>query len=248
MKIRALVVDDELSNRINLKVLIKEYCPEVLVIGEAGNIQVANEMIEHFNPDLVFLDVRMPGGDAFELLEKIPIIRFEIIFITAYDEYALRAFQINAIDYLLKPLDIDKLIEGVKRASEKIMIREENVRLRNMLQNQNRLDEDKRIVLAQADRIDFIPIRSIIRCQSESNYTRFFLIDQQEILVAKTLKYYETALEKLGFIRTHQSHLVNKTFIQAYIKHDGGYLKMKDGTAIPVSQAKREELAFRMSE
>jgi two-component system, LytTR family, response regulator len=246
MKVRALVVEDKPANRENLIGLLNLYCPQVLIIGEAADSDEALEKINSLNPDLVFLDVRMPGGDIFTMLEKIKEIRFGIIFVTAFDEYAFRAFQFNALDYLLKPIDLHKLIESVNRAIESISIKEENTRLRNLVDNQKRTDQDKRIALPQEDKIDFIPLREIIRCQSESNYTRFFLDSGVVILVTRTLKEFELALESSGFIRTHQSHLVNSIHVKSLVKRDGGYLKMSDGSSVPVSRARKEELDKRI--
>jgi two-component system LytT family response regulator len=242
MKVRALVVEDKPANRENLIGLLQMYCPQVLVIGEAADNDEALEKINALNPDLVFLDVRMPGGDIFTMLEKVKEIRFGIIFVTAYDEYAFRAFQFNALDYLLKPIDLHKLIESVNRAIESISLKEENARLRNLVDNRKRNDQDKRIALPQEDKIDFIPVREIIRCQSESNYTRFFLESGTVIMVTRTLKEFELALESCGFIRTHQSHLVNSIHVKTLVKRDGGYLKMSDGSSVPVSRARREDI------
>ena len=243
MKIQALIVDDEASNRENLAGLLHRYCPQVQIIGEAATNEEALSQINTLNPELVFLDVRMPGGDIFSMLEKLENIRFGIIFVTAYDEYAFRAFQFNALDYLLKPVDIYKLIESVNRAIDTISLKEENLRLKNLVDNQKRPDQDKRIALPQESKIDFIPIRQIIRCQAESNYTRFILENKNEILVSRTLKDFEAALESCGFIRTHQSHLVNPNHIQALIKRDGGYLKMSDGSSVPISRSRRDEVS-----
>ncbi len=246
MKIRALIVDDETANRENLAGLLNRYCPQVLVIGEASTNDEALNQINTLNPDLVFLDVRMPGGDIFSMLEQLENIRFGIIFVTAYDEYAFRAFQFNALDYLLKPVDIFKLIDSVNRATDAINLKEENLRLKNLVDNQKLHEQDKRLALPQDDKIDFIPIRQIIRCQAESNYTRFILENRREILVSHTLKDFEAALESCGFIRTHQSHLVNLNHIQSLVKRDGGYLKMTDGSSVPISRSRKEELTRRM--
>jgi two-component system LytT family response regulator len=246
MKIRALIVDDEAANRENLAGLLHRYCPQVQVIGEAATNTEALNQIHALNPDLVFLDVRMPGGDIFSMLEKLENIRFAIIFVTAYDEYAFRAFQFNALDYLLKPVDIHKLIDSVNRATDAINLKDENLRLKNLVDNQKRNEQEKRIALPQDDKIDFIPIRQIIRCQAESNYTRFILENQREILVSHTLKDFEAALESCGFIRTHQSHLVNLNHVQTLVKRDGGYLKMSDGSSVPISRSRREDLGRRM--
>jgi len=246
VKIRALIVDDEAANRENLAGLLHRYCPQVQLIGEASTNEEALNQINTLNPDLVFLDVRMPGGDIFSMLEQVEDIRFGIIFVTAYDEYAFRAFQFNALDYLLKPVDIYKLIDSVNRATDAINLKEENLRLKNLVDNQKRHEQDKRIALPQDDKIDFIPIRQIIRCQAESNYTRFILENHKEILVSHTLKDFEAALESCGFIRTHQSHLVNLNHIQTLVKRDGGYLKMSDGSSVPISRSRKEELSRRM--
>ena len=246
MKVRALVVEDKPANRENLIGLLQTYCPQVLIVGEAADNDEALEKINTLNPDLVFLDVRMPGGDIFTMLEKVKKIRFAIIFVTAYDEYAFRAFQFNALDYLLKPIDIHKLIEAVNRAVESISIREENERLRNLVENQKRADQDKRIALPQEDKTDFIPLRQIVRCQSESNYTRFFLESGAVIMVTRTLKEFELALESCGFIRTHQSHLVNSLHVKSLVKRDGGYLKMSDGSSVPISRTRREGVEKRI--
>jgi two-component system LytT family response regulator len=246
MKVRTLVVEDKPANRENLIGLLHLYCPQVLVMGEAANNDEALEKINTLNPDLVFLDVRMQSGTIFTVLEQLKEIRFGIIFVTAYDEYAFRAFQFNALDYLLKPIDLHKLIESVNRAIESISIKEENTRLRNLVDNQKRTDQDKRIALPQVDKIDFIPLRDIIRCQSESNYTRFFLESGAVIMVTRTLKEFELALESCGFIRTHQSHLVNSIHVKTLVKRDGGYLKMSDGSSVPISRARREELDKRI--
>jgi two-component system LytT family response regulator len=247
MKIRALIVDDKAANRENLTGLLCKYCPQVQVTGEAATNEEALEKIGSLNPDLVFLDVRMPGGDIFTMLEQVTDIRFGIIFVTAYDEYAFRAFQFNALDYLLKPVDILKLVESVNKAIESISLKEENLRLRNLIENITRPDQEKRIALPQDDQTDFIPVKEIVRCQSESNYTRFHLDSGKVILVSRTLKEFEVALESCGFIRTHQSHLVNSTHIRSLVKRDGGFLKMSDGAAVPVSRSRRAWLDSRLS-
>lgn len=247
MKARTLVVEDNSANRENLISLLSRYCPQVTIIGEAASNDEALEKISSEDPDLVFLDVRMPGGDTFSILEKLNHIRFRIIFVTAYDEYAFRAFQFNALDYLLKPIDLEKLIDSVNRAIESINMQVENTRLKNLLDNQNRPDQEKRIALPQEDKIDFIPLKQIIRCQSESNYTRFFLDTGQVIMVTRTLKEFELALESCGFIRSHQSHLINSNHVKTLVKREGGYLKMSDGSSVPISRSRHEVVVQRMA-
>lgn len=242
MKVRALVVEDKPANRENLIGLLERYCPQVEVIGEADSNESALKEINKLLPDLLFLDVRMPDGNIFSMLDKIKDQNFGIIFVTAYDEYAFRAFQFNALDYLLKPIDLQKLIESVNKAIDAIQLKEENSRLKNLVENQSRLDQDKRIALPQENKIDFIALKQIIRCQSDSNYTRFFLDSGKVILVTRTLKEFELALESCRFIRTHQSHLVNADHVKSLVKSDGGYLKMSDGSAVPISRARKESV------
>ena len=149
---------------------------------------------------------------------------------------------------MLKPLNIKKLIVSVDKATKSISLQDENERLRNLVDNQKRNEQDKRIAIPQDDKIDFIPIRQIIRCQAESNYTRFILENKKEILVSRTLKDFDIALESCGFIRTHQSHLVNLNHVQSIIRRDGGFLKMSDGSSVPISKPRREELERRMAD
>ncbi len=243
MKVRTLVVEDNNANRENLIGLLHKHCPEVDIVGEASSNEEALTKINTLLPELVFLDVRMQDGDIFTILDQINSIHFGIIFVTAFDEYAFRAFQFNALDYLLKPIDLNKLIDSVNKAIESIHLKEENARLMNLVDNNKRPDQDKRIALPQEDKIDFIPLKQIIRCQSESNYTRFFLDSGTIIMVTRTLKEFELALESCGFIRTHQSHLVNSDHVKTLVKRDGGYLKMSDGSSVPISRSRRELVA-----
>jgi len=242
MKIRSLIIDDEAPNRQNLARLLGKYCHDIEIIGEAENAGSGIKAIREMYPDLIFLDIRMPGGDAFEMLEQIPENSFEIIFITAYDEYAFRAFEFNALDYLLKPLNFNKLILAVEKARVKISTIEENQRLRNLVTNLDRESRDQKIALPQEDKTEFIAVRNIIRCQADSNYTRFFICGGKTILVSKTLKDYELALSRHNFSRVHNSHLVNLDHVKAYSKKDGGFLEMTDGSTVPVSRTRKEEV------
>lgn len=242
MIIQSVIIDDEASNRLNLKRLLERYCADVKIVAEAENGSEGLQKIKEFQPDLIFLDIRMPGMDAFEMLEQIPDIQSEIIFITAYDEYAFRAFAFNALDYLLKPLNFNHLIQAVGKARDKIKLREENQILKNLVNNLQRENGDKRLALPMEEKTEFIAVKDIIRCQADSNYTIFFLLNNKKILVSKTLKEFELALENSGFIRPHNSHLVNTRQIKAFSKRDGGYLEMTDGFQVPISRNRKEEI------
>lgn len=242
MSIRSVIIDDEASNRQNLHELLRRYCPDVEVLGEASDGSEGAALITNLNPQLIFLDIRMPGMDGFEMLEQLQQVDAEIIFITAYDEYAFRAFAFNALDYLLKPLNYKHLIQAVDKVRIKIRMEEENLNLKNLLNNLQSENGDKRIALPLEDRTEFVAVKDIIRCQADSNYTQFFLVNNKKILVSKTLKEFELALEKSGFIRPHNSHLANIRQIKAISKRDGGYLEMTDGHQIPISRNRKEEI------
>ena len=242
MRIRSLVIDDEAPNRQNLSRLLSKYCPDVEIVGEADDTDSGVKIISVKKPELVFLDIRMPGGDAFEMLEQIPKIDFEIIFITAYDEYAFRAFEFNALDFLLKPVNFKKLVAAVEKVKSQIEIKKENLHLKNLVANFQRDNGEQRIALPMEEKTEFVAVKDIIRCQADSNYTKFFLVDGRTIMVSKTLKDYETALEGSNFYRVHNSHLVNLAQVKAFTKRDGGYLEMCDGSMVPISRTRKDEV------
>jgi two-component system LytT family response regulator len=244
--IRTVLVDDEPNNVANLKTLLTQYCPEVLVIGEAGSARQGIELIELINPDLVFLDIEMPGQNGFDMLSQISQIRFELIFVTAYNNYALKAIKFNALDYILKPIDIDELTGAVERARQRLTDKTQLEFTRLAFQNLQLSRKNNRIALASADKIEFFEVGSIVRCLGENNYTRFYFDDGQTRLVSKPLSEYEDLLSDFDFIRVHKSHLVNRQKIRMFIKTNGGYLKISDGSSIPVSRRKKDELLSRL--
>jgi len=242
MLIRAVIIDDEQSNRENLTNILREYCPDVSILASAASASQGMDIIREHKPDLVFLDIEMPGGNGFKMLECLQNIDFEIIFVTAHDQYAINAIRFNALDYLLKPVDILALKTALEKFEVKIGEKRENDRIRNFLENHH-LNQDKhRIALPTLDKVEFIAINKIIRCEGESNYTHFHLEGQQKILVSKTLKEFEELLEEYGFLRVHQSHLINTRKVQSIIKSDGGYIRMNDGSDVIVSRRKKESV------
>lgn len=235
---RAVVVDDIQKFRKNLIQDLADYCPDIAVVGEADGVISAAKKINNLKPDVVFLDIQINEGTAFDLLSVLGDVKFKIIFTTASDEFAIKAFKISAIDYLLKPIDIDEL----KCAVAKLKIgNEDNYEL---LQS-NIKEEDKsnkRLALHSQDKIEIIEIGNIIRCESNVNYTQFFFKDGTKMLVTKTLKEYDKMLTEFGFYRVHQSHLINIDYLKEYVKIDGGYLKMKDGSSVPISTRKKSSV------
>jgi two-component system, LytTR family, response regulator len=241
--IKAVIVDDEKGARETIAGILKLYCDNVTVAGEATNISEAYTLIKQLQPQLVFLDIDMPGGSGFDLLKKFESIPFNIIFITAFQEHAVKAFKFSAVDYILKPVNPDELIDAVKKTETAIDKNSLGIRLEAFLDNfNNHSQTNKRIVLKTSDQIYLINVKDIVRCESDGNYTYFFTIDGKKILVSTTIKEYEEMLGGFNFFRTHQSHLVNTNFIERFDKKDGGFVVMKDNSNIPVAVRKKEAL------
>lgn len=237
--VRAVIIDDEKASRDTLKSLLDRYEKEVMVVAEADSVKSGLEAIRTFTPDLVFLDIQMPDGSGFRLLEQINDIDFNVIFITAFDQYAIKAFKYSAIDYLLKPIIPEDLKNAVKKHIELGQIANTNVQvlLENMV---NKNKEPKKIVLHTFEGMHVINTEDIIRCQSDDCYTNFHLSDGKKIIVSKTLKEIEEQLKGKDFIRPHKSHLININKIKTFVRNDGGYIIMVDGSEIPVSRRKKE--------
>jgi len=240
--IQAVVIDDEQNNLDNLVQLLAEYCPEVSVAATALNADEGREIILRHRPDLVFLDIQMPGKNGFDLLQSLPQYNFEIIFVTAYDQYGIQAVKFAAVDYLLKPIHVDELRAAVKKAAERNQHKKQNLQLENLLRLLQQNKEEHRIALPTLRETRFIYTRQIIRCQSDNNYSHFFLTGGEKLVVSKPIYEYEQLLKEYGFIRCHQSHLVNKLQVKSWVKEDGGYLLLEDGTQVPVSRNKKDSV------
>jgi two-component system, LytTR family, response regulator len=244
--IKALIIDDVEKARIALRSDIKIYCPEIEIIGEADGVGTGVSLIKTVSPDVVFLDIKMSDGSGFDLIEKLRkegIINFQIIFTTAYDEYAIKAFKFSATDYLLKPVDHEDLIQAVKKIKKdnKQEFIKENLEV--LLESMKGMKtSNKRIALNSIDKVQVVNVDDIIQCESQRNYTLFYLINKQQILVTRTLKEFEDMLEGNNFLRVHHSHLINLKHLKEYVKTDGGYAVMSDGSQIPVSVRKRDQL------
>jgi len=239
---RAIIVDDESNNIENLILLLGKYCPEITVAATAKNAEEARKCVGAFQPDLVFLDIQMPGENGFDLLKSLTSYSFELIFVTGFDKYGIQAIKFSAIDYLLKPIDYQELILAVSRAKEKYLLKRQNFQLENLMKmlQQNQQRADHRIALPSAKETRFVKTSQIIRCEAENNYTIFYLENTEKILVSRPMFEYDELLSEYGFIRCHNSHLVNKTFVRSWIKEDSGYLLMDDGVQVPVSRLKKD--------
>ena len=232
---RAVIVDDIEKFRNNLIQDLNDYCPDLEIVGTADGVVSAAKEIKAKKPDVVFLDIQINQGTAFDLLEILGEIDFKIIFTTASDEYAIKAFKLSAIDYLLKPIDIDELKSAVDKL--KSGNKDDYELLKSNISEETK--SSKRLALHSQDKIEIVEIGNIVRCESNINYTQFYFIDGSKMLVTKTLKEFDKMLSEFGFYRVHQSHLINIDYLKEYIKIDGGYLKMKDGASVPISTRKK---------
>lgn len=239
-----IIVDDEPTSVIVLRKLLQQFCPEITIVGEAHSGDEAIELIRQHKPDLVFLDIEMPFGNAFDLLKRLPVIDFEIIFVTAFDNYAVNAFKFSALDYLLKPVDIDDLKKAVSKAQQRLKEKNFNQRLENFLHNVSQAGTHK-IALPTLEGLVFFDTNDIINCTAEGPYTVFNFKDGKNLLVTGTLKEFEEMLPENSFCRVHHSHLINIDHIRKYYKGKGGYVEMTNGKTIEVSQRKKDEFLER---
>ncbi len=241
--IRGIIIEDEKHSRETLNGMIDRYCKNVSIIAEAESYRGGLEVIREHQPDVIFLDIQMPDGSGFRMLEELDSINFEIIFTTAFDQFAIKAIKYSALDYLLKPIDAEELVRAVKKVEQKISHSQVNQNIQVLLDNiKSRDAEPHKIVLSTSEKIHIIETDQILRCESDNYYTNFFLSDGKKILVSKTLKENEELLSDHNFIRPHKSHLVNVKYIKGFLRSDGGYIEMIDGSRIPVSRRKREKI------
>ncbi len=240
--IRAIIVDDEKHNIENLSILLKKHCLDVTITGTADTISEAILLVQMKNPDVVFLDIQMGGSTGFDLLKNIMERDFEVIFVTAYDKYGIQAVKFAALDYILKPIDINELIASVAKVKEKIAAKQNHTQLDFLVDYLRQNGKPAKIALPQQQELRYVLIADIIRCEAQNTYTWFFLANNDKILVSKPLKEYDELLNPHGFIRCHQSHLVNSAFVRSLLKEDGGSLLLHSGVKIPVSKQKREDV------
>ncbi|MGO4288259.1 LytR/AlgR family response regulator transcription factor [Chitinophaga sp. RAB17] len=242
--ITCIIVDDEPRNISILSKMIHLYCPQVHVAGSATNIADALGLIHEHSPQLLFLDIEMPRGNAFDLLKQIMPVNFEVIFVTAFDTYAVKAFRYNALDYLLKPVDIEELKQSIQKVSTRLGIQDINTRLDNLLQ-QVREKETSRIVLRTQQGAFFHTIADIILCEADGAYTRFEFVNGKSLLVTGNLKKYETALPARDFCRIHDTYLVNLNHIVRHHPGKSGYVEMINGRTVEISLRRKAEFLSR---
>ena len=237
---KAVIIDDEKDSRNILADYLKKYCPEVVVCGFGESVESGLTEIKNHQPDIIFLDIEMPYGNGFDLLDKIEDITFETVFVTAFNNYAIQALNQSAAYYLLKPIDIDELIKAVekirKERSEKNYIQHTKVLLENKKPGVN-----QKIMLPTLEGFEIVNINTILYCEAADNFTKFYFDQNQSLLICRTLKYFEDVLSEHRFLRIHRSYLINPAFVVRYAKGKGGYVTMKNNQELEISPNKKKE-------
>ncbi len=244
--IKVLIVDDEENSRESLKGKLELFCPEVEILAEAGTVKEGIDAITQHKPDAVFLDIKLAGESGFDILDEIAgnnQLNPEIVFITAHDEFAIKAIKFSALDYLLKPIDPEELVRAIRKIEEHKGLPKNASNLNVLVENiRQASDSPKKIVVPTSDGMHVIKLADIVRLESSSNYTTFFLNNEKSLLASKTLKEFDNMLTGYNFNRVHKSHLVNMNYLKRYVQTDGGYLILEDGSKIPVANRKKEQL------
>jgi two-component system LytT family response regulator len=245
--ITAVLIDDDKHLRTGLKALLERYTNEINIIGEAESVKTGVEILEQLHPQVIFLDIHLSDGTGFDILEQMAKSKGKtsahIVFITAHEQYALKAFKFSALDFLLKPVDPEELQKSIVKIKETLEKNTSFEHIDLLLENiRKKVDHFKRIALSTAEGIHLFEISDIIRCESQDNYTQFFIKNHKPLLISKTLKEYEELLTEHGFERIHQSHLINVSYLKSYIKTDGGYVIMGDNARLPIAQRKKDRL------
>lgn len=237
--IKALIIDDENRTRDLIAKMINSFGLDVVAIPDGENVKTGVEAILKHKPDLVFLDIQMPDGTGFDVLNAIPDKKFEVVFITAHEEFAIKAIKFSALDYILKPVDPIELRTAVEFAIASIGDKHDSSQFDALRQN-IAPTQKRKLVLKTTESVFVVELDEIIRCESDRNYTSVFLTSKRKILISKTLKDYEELLGAYNFLRIHQSHLINLEFVDRYDKQEGGSVIMKDGSQVPLSPQKRD--------
>jgi two-component system LytT family response regulator len=247
--IRTIIIDDEDMSREAMREMFRLYCKGIEVVAEGNDVKSGIEAIQRHDPDLVMLDITMPDGSGFDLLRKVMPVSFKVIFVTAYEEHAIKAFRFNAIDYLTKPIDPSELQSAIEKASEIIENVNVNEKLRKLLEDYAKppSSEIRKLILKTSDMIHVVDIDRIVRCESNGNYTIFHLENKEQILISKSIKVFSDNLEANNFYRVHHSHLINLKYLVKF-KRNELLCILTDETEIPVSTRKRDELLKMLEE
>lgn len=241
--IKAIVVDDEVKNREGLSKMISQFCHYVDAVGEAESVDAAIELIDEHNPELVFLDIEMPEKNGFALLEHYDEPEFQVIFTTAHAEYAIKAIKLAALDYLLKPVNLNELKVAVEKAIREAANNDQDERLSILKESRGQGDfKFQRIALPTSEGVEFYTISDILRCEADRAYCRFHMSNKQAIIVSKPLSDFEDMLQECNFMRIHKSNMVNMSHVRKYVKGRGGYVVLTDGSHVDVSVRRKDEV------
>lgn len=248
MELRAVIVEDEKHSRESLKNLLEEFCLNIEIVGLAESVEEAVSTIAKLKPDVVFLDIELQTGTGFDVINRLNNIQFDVIFTTAFDQYAIKAVKFSSLDYLLKPIDLEELQNAVEKAKKKknqdVYKKQLETLMLNLKQRKPTLNK---ICLATSDGFEFIEVNNILYCKAEGSYTKFILKNKETILVSKHLKEYENLLLEQDFMRVHNSFLINLKEVKKYIKSDGGYIIMNNNDSVSISRSKKEDFIKVMS-
>lgn len=240
---KAIIVDDENRSVETMKIILQQFCSdEVKVVGTANSIQEAYTLIHAVSPDIVFLDVEMPHGSGFDLLERIPKPNFEVIFTTGFDRYAVTAIKFSALDYLLKPINIEEVKEAVLKAKKRIEGKHTQNNLEHLINNlRHPKDKTNKIPISVVNGFQFVPVNTIVYCEADDDYTYIHLTENQKLIVSKNIKEFEDILADYDFFRIHHSFLINRDYIKKYVKGEGGTILTEQGNELPVSRRRKQD-------
>lgn len=243
---RALIIEDEAHSSKTLLNFLSKYCPSIEVAGVASNVETAVQAISEYNPELLFLDIDLPDGSGFDVLDSLEIPWPKVIFVTAYNQYAIKAFQISAVDYLLKPVDPELLMKAVEKAVEQPDSAELENKKMDVLRENRRSGNLNRMALPTQNGVQLVKTDQIVRLEADGNYTTVYLQDKTRVVVSRKIKDFEAWLEDLPFFRIHQSHIVNLQMIDRYIKGEGGTVIMEDGSQLEVARRRKDDFLKRI--
>lgn len=239
---KAVIIDDERDSREILANYVAKYCPDVEVLGFGESVETGLRAIKEHEPEIIFLDIEMPYGNGFDLLERARDYSFETIFVTAFDHYAMQALNQSAAYYLLKPIDIDELIKAVEKIKNERLSENYTQHSKVLLNNlKGGTATSQKIMLPTLEGFEIVDIQSIIYCEAEDNFTKFYFEHGKPLLICRTLKYFEEILSSFGFLRIHRSHVINLAFVIRYSKGKGGYVTMKNEKELEVSSNKKKD-------
>ncbi|MEE4256536.1 MAG: LytTR family DNA-binding domain-containing protein [Bacteroidales bacterium] len=238
--LKTVIVDDEQDAVNFIESIAKEYCPNIEIVGKAYSAIEGVEVISKVKPDLVFLDVEMPHGSGFDLLAGFPEKEFDVIFITAFNHYAIRAIKFSAVDYILKPININEFIDAVKRVEESRKEKKGTSTNFQTLFENLQTAIPSRLAIPTSNGMEYLNTREIIRVEADRSYSWFYMENGDKFLVSRNLKEYQELLSDRNFFRTHNSHLINLEHVKKYIRHEGGYIEMTDGSNVPISRGKKD--------